>query len=189
MFRVCGSSQGCGEAGITRPLGTAQLWSGLGIGASRVTLTEPRRNAPLLAMQVPHVHRRSAGPGRRPVHVLPLLHLSPDGQVPCADHSAVPPAHCGVPALCHRCPGPAQGEPRATGGAPPAPAPAVPLVFTMLSSPSPQVFLSIKGVYYQAEVLGQPIVWITPYAFSHDVSVPTARACAGLLLPPAPRQR
>ncbi|XP_007952113.1 pescadillo homolog [Orycteropus afer afer] len=31
-----------------------------------------------------------------------------------------------------------------------------------------RVFLSIKGIYYQAEVLGQPIVWITPYTFSHD---------------------
>lgn len=31
-----------------------------------------------------------------------------------------------------------------------------------------KVFLSIKGIYYQAEVLGQPIVWIAPYAFSHD---------------------
>lgn len=31
-----------------------------------------------------------------------------------------------------------------------------------------KVFLSIKGIYYQAEVLGQPIVWIMPYAFSHD---------------------
>uniref|UniRef100_A0A9L0RMI3 Pescadillo homolog n=1 Tax=Equus caballus TaxID=9796 RepID=A0A9L0RMI3_HORSE len=32
-----------------------------------------------------------------------------------------------------------------------------------------KVFLSIKGIYYQAEVLGQPIVWIMPYAFSHDL--------------------
>ncbi|XP_041492520.1 pescadillo homolog [Microtus oregoni] len=31
-----------------------------------------------------------------------------------------------------------------------------------------KVFLSIKGIYYQAEVLGQPIIWIAPYAFSHD---------------------
>ncbi len=33
-----------------------------------------------------------------------------------------------------------------------------------------QVFLSIKGIYYQAEVLGQTITWIIPYQFAHDVS-------------------
>uniref|UniRef100_A0A8C6Y7N8 Pescadillo homolog n=1 Tax=Naja naja TaxID=35670 RepID=A0A8C6Y7N8_NAJNA len=31
-----------------------------------------------------------------------------------------------------------------------------------------KVFLSIKGIYYQAEVLGQLVTWITPYAFSHN---------------------
>ncbi|XP_028914170.1 pescadillo homolog [Ornithorhynchus anatinus] len=31
-----------------------------------------------------------------------------------------------------------------------------------------KVFLSIKGIYYEAEVLGQPVVWITPYAFAHN---------------------
>uniref|UniRef100_G3RNT5 Pescadillo homolog n=1 Tax=Gorilla gorilla gorilla TaxID=9595 RepID=G3RNT5_GORGO len=30
------------------------------------------------------------------------------------------------------------------------------------------VFLSIKGIYYQVKVLGQPIMSITTYAFSHD---------------------
>ncbi|NP_989410.1 pescadillo homolog [Xenopus tropicalis] len=31
-----------------------------------------------------------------------------------------------------------------------------------------KVFLSIKGIYYQADILGQTVTWITPYAFSHD---------------------
>lgn len=53
-----------------------------------------------------------------------------------------------------------------------------PLGFHHAVSSTPQVFLSIKGIYYQAEVLGQPIVWITPYTFSHDVSVPMGRAIA-----------
>lgn len=55
-----------------------------------------------------------------------------------------------------------------------------PLVFILSSLPSLQVFLSIKGIYYQAEVLGQPIVWIAPYAFSHDVSVPFGGALCWL---------
>lgn len=31
-----------------------------------------------------------------------------------------------------------------------------------------KVFLSIKGIYYQAEVMGQIITWLVPYQFSHD---------------------
>ncbi|KAM4808139.1 pescadillo homolog isoform 1-T1 [Rhinophrynus dorsalis] len=31
-----------------------------------------------------------------------------------------------------------------------------------------KVFLSIKGIYYQADILGQTVTWITPYTFSHD---------------------
>uniref|UniRef100_A0A4W4F2N3 Pescadillo homolog n=1 Tax=Electrophorus electricus TaxID=8005 RepID=A0A4W4F2N3_ELEEL len=31
-----------------------------------------------------------------------------------------------------------------------------------------KVFLSIKGIYYQAEVLGQIITWLVPYQFAHD---------------------
>ncbi|TDH12868.1 hypothetical protein EPR50_G00050290 [Perca flavescens] len=31
-----------------------------------------------------------------------------------------------------------------------------------------KVFISIKGIYYQAEVMGQLITWLVPYQFSHD---------------------
>lgn len=31
-----------------------------------------------------------------------------------------------------------------------------------------KIFLSIKGIYYQADILGQTVTWITPYAFSHN---------------------
>ncbi|XP_056275814.1 pescadillo [Pseudoliparis swirei] len=31
-----------------------------------------------------------------------------------------------------------------------------------------KVFISIKGIYYQAEVMGQLTTWLVPYLFSHD---------------------
>uniref|UniRef100_A0A8C2Z338 Pescadillo homolog n=1 Tax=Cyclopterus lumpus TaxID=8103 RepID=A0A8C2Z338_CYCLU len=31
-----------------------------------------------------------------------------------------------------------------------------------------KVFISIKGIYYQAEVMGQLTTWLVPYQFSHD---------------------
>ncbi|XP_078410352.1 pescadillo [Cetorhinus maximus] len=40
--------------------------------------------------------------------------------------------------------------------------------FVIASRSLRKVFLSIKGIYYQAEVLGQLITWIVPYSFSHD---------------------
>ena len=35
-----------------------------------------------------------------------------------------------------------------------------------------KVFLSIKGVYYQAEVMGQNVTWLIPYQFTQNVSIP-----------------
>lgn len=32
-----------------------------------------------------------------------------------------------------------------------------------------QVFLSIKGVYFQAEIQDQPVTWIVPYQFCQEV--------------------
>jgi len=40
--------------------------------------------------------------------------------------------------------------------------------FVIMARALRKVFLSIKGIYYQAEVLGQPITWLVPYQFAHD---------------------
>jgi pescadillo protein len=41
--------------------------------------------------------------------------------------------------------------------------------YIALSGSLKKVFLSIKGIYYQAEIKGQTITWITPYQFSQDL--------------------
>ena len=41
--------------------------------------------------------------------------------------------------------------------------------YVMTTKSLQKVFLSIKGIYYQAEIKGQTITWIVPYAFSQDV--------------------
>ncbi|MEQ2199576.1 mRNA-binding ribosome synthesis protein [Xenoophorus captivus] len=40
--------------------------------------------------------------------------------------------------------------------------------YVIVSRALRKVFLSIKGIYYQAEVMGQLITWLVPYQFSHD---------------------
>uniref|UniRef100_A0A674NX78 Pescadillo homolog n=1 Tax=Takifugu rubripes TaxID=31033 RepID=A0A674NX78_TAKRU len=40
--------------------------------------------------------------------------------------------------------------------------------FVITSRALRKVFISIKGIYYQAEVMGQLVTWLVPYQFAHD---------------------
>lgn len=44
-------------------------------------------------------------------------------------------------------------------------------LYVMRSQSLRKIFLSIKGVYYQAEVMGQTITWLVPYMFTQNVSI------------------
>ncbi len=41
--------------------------------------------------------------------------------------------------------------------------------FVVMSGCLKKVFLSIKGIYYQAQIFGQSVTWITPYQFSQEI--------------------
>jgi len=41
--------------------------------------------------------------------------------------------------------------------------------YVVISRSLKKTFLSIKGIYYQAEIRGQDITWIVPYQFSQQV--------------------
>ena len=41
--------------------------------------------------------------------------------------------------------------------------------YVLVSRSLRKTFLSIKGIYYQAEIMGQEITWIVPYQFSQNV--------------------
>lgn len=43
------------------------------------------------------------------------------------------------------------------------------LAYVMLSRSLRKVFLSVKGVYYQVEIMGQEVTWIVPYKFSQNI--------------------
>ncbi|POW12915.1 hypothetical protein PSTT_04167 [Puccinia striiformis] len=44
-------------------------------------------------------------------------------------------------------------------------------IFVMKSKALKHVFLSIKGIYYQAEIEGQRVTWLVPYAFTQNIPV------------------
>jgi pescadillo protein len=66
------------------------------------------------------------------------------------------------------------------------------LIYVIRTRALRKVFLSIKGIYYQADVLGQTVTWIAPYKFSTDVRVATRLnsfvSADGAILPGAARR-
>jgi pescadillo protein len=42
-------------------------------------------------------------------------------------------------------------------------------MYVMLTKSLTKAFLSIKGIYYQANILGVPITWIQPYKYTPKV--------------------
>jgi pescadillo protein len=42
-------------------------------------------------------------------------------------------------------------------------------LYIMRSQSLRKVFLSIKGVYYQAEIMDQTVTWLVPYQFTQNV--------------------
>ena len=46
-----------------------------------------------------------------------------------------------------------------------------------------KAFLSIKGVYYQAEVFDQTVTWLVPYQFTQTVCAASVQYCLSLTPP------
>jgi pescadillo protein len=45
------------------------------------------------------------------------------------------------------------------------------LLYVMNTGSLRKIFLSIKGVYYQAVVQGETITWVVPWSFTQSVSI------------------
>lgn len=43
-------------------------------------------------------------------------------------------------------------------------------LYVMHSHSLRKVFLSIKGIYYQAEIMDQDVTWLVPYQFTQNVT-------------------
>lgn len=54
-------------------------------------------------------------------------------------------------------------------------------LYVMHSRSLRKVFLSIKGIYYQAEVMDQDVTWLVPYQFTQNVILLLRFAMSGVL--------